>query len=220
MNAASRWVPVAGLGSSALTLYALVGPPWPPPGDAAAAIWQAQVADQSNRLWLLGAALAAIVAGILFLAFMSGLREYGLLAQWDWLAAFAYGCGLVFVVSIIAAWAAWVSIPAGVQISGEPVPSGELIRFFNDLGQAFVAFPAPLCAGGFAVALATDAQRTSGLPRWLSRSGFVVGIAQVAGILFFPLLLFPIWTALVGVVLVRSPSSGRRTSAHREVTAP
>jgi hypothetical protein len=220
MNAASRWVPVAGLGSSVLTLYALVGPPWPPSGDAAAAIWQAHVADQSNRLWLLGAAFATTVAGILFLAFMSGLGERGLLARRDWLAAFGYGCGLVFVVSIIAAWAAWVSIPAGVQISGEPVPSGELIRFFNDLGQTFVAFPAPLCAGGFAVALAIDAKRTSALPRWLSRSGFVVGIAQVAGILFFPLLLFPIWTALVGVVLLRSPSSGRRTSAHQEVTAP
>jgi len=223
MNASPRLglgVPVAGLGFSALTLFALVGPPWPPSGDAAAAIWQAHVADQSNRLWLLGAAFAMAVAGILFLSFMSGLGERGLLARRDWLAAFGNGCGVVFVVCIIAASSAWVSIPAGVQISGEPVPSGDLIRFFNDLGQAFIAFPAPLCAGGFVVALAADAKRSSALPRWLVRSGLVVGIGQLAGILFFPLLLFPIWTALVSVVLLRSESSGRRASAHQALTAP
>jgi hypothetical protein len=220
MNANSRWVGVAGLGFSSLTLYALLGPPWPPSGDADAAIWQAHLADQSNRLWLLAAAMATVVAGILFLAFMSGLRTYGLLAQHDWLAAFAYGCGLLFVVSIIAAMAAWVSVPAGVQISGEPVPPGDLIRFFNDLGQAFLAFPAPLCAGGFAVAFATDARRSPAIPRWMSSAGFIVGIAQIAGILYFPLLLFPLWSALVGVALLRSPSSGRRSSYRSKVAAP
>ena len=220
MNAPSRWVGGSGLGFSVLTLYALVGPPWPPPGDATATIWQAHLASQSNRLWLLGAALAATVAGILFLAFMSGLREHGIFAQPDWLGAFAHGCGVIFVVSIIAAWAAWASIPAGVQISGEPVPSGELIRFFNDLGQAHVAFPAPLFAGGFAIAAAIAAKRTSALPRWLSRSGFIVGVAQLAGSLFFPLLLFPIWIALVGVVLLARPSNGEPTGAGEEVAAP
>jgi hypothetical protein len=219
MNAYPRWVGLAGLGFASLTIYALVGPPWPPSGDADAAIWQAHLADQSNRLGLLAAAMATVVAGILFLAFMSGLRTYGLLAQHDWLAAFGYGCGLVFVMSLIAAMAAWVSVPAGVQISGEPVPSGDLIRFFNDLGQAFVAFPAPLCAGGFAAALAMDARRSRALPAWLSSTGFVVGIAQFAGIFFFPLLLFPLWTALVSVALLRSPSSERHTSLRSEVAA-
>jgi hypothetical protein len=123
-------------------------------------------------------------------------------------------------VSVIAAWAAWVSIPAGAQISGQPVPSGQLIRFLNDLGQAFATFPAPLCAAGFAVALATDAERTAVLPHWLSRSGLVVGIAQIARILLHPLRLFPIWTAFVGMILLRSTSSRRPTSLHRKVATP
>jgi hypothetical protein len=77
MNVTSRGAGVADVGFSVLTLNALLGSPRPP-GDAAAAIWQAHLADQSNRLWLLGAALATTVAAILFLAFMSGLREHRL----------------------------------------------------------------------------------------------------------------------------------------------
>jgi hypothetical protein len=212
-----RRVGAAAIASAALILAALLGPPWPPAADASAALWQAHVADQANRLWLLAAAAETSVAAILFLAFLTGLPEHGLLARNDWPARFASACGILFVVSMTAAWAAWVSVPAGVQISGEPVPSGDIVRFLNDLGQAFIAFPAPLCAGAFAVALAVDGRRAGVLPRWLIVSGLVVGIVQIAGVLYFPLLLFLMWTALVGLVLLRRPSRNLVTAQPQEV---
>jgi hypothetical protein len=104
-----------------------------------------------------------------------------------------------------------------VQISGEPVPSGDIVRFLNDLGQAFVAFPAPLCAGAFAVALAVDGRRTGAMPRWLAFTGLVVGIAQIGGVLYFPLLLFLLWTVLVGVVLALCSPGKPATAQPRAV---
>lgn len=115
-------------------------------------------------------------------------------------------------MSVFATFCAWLTVPGGMQISGEPVPSGDLIRYFNDLGQTFLAIPIPLCAGAFAVAVAMDAGRTHVLPRWLATAGMVVGIAQLGGIFFFPLLLFPVWVATVAAVLLWQPSTQRRTT--------
>jgi hypothetical protein len=211
-SSVSRWGPAAGVASAALFLYALLGPPRPPEADAPAGVWQAHLANPGNRLWLLAGTLAATIAGVLFVAFMAGLRQRGLLARGDGLATLGYGCGLLFVMAVFATFCAWVAVPGGIQISGEPVPSGDLIRFFNDLGQAFLAIPAPLCAGAFAAAVATDAGRTHAIPRWLATVGMAVGIAQLAGIFFFPLLLFPAWVATVGAVLLWGPSTQRRTT--------
>jgi hypothetical protein len=219
-SSTSRWGPAAGVASAALLLYALLGPPWPPEGDAPAAVWQAHLANPGNRLWLLAGTLAATVAGVLFVTFMASLRQRGLLARGGGLATLGYGCGLLFVMSVFATFCAWVTVPAGIQISGEPVPSGELIRFFNDLGQAFLAIPAPLCAGAFAMAVATDAGRTHAIPQWLATAGIVVGIAQLGGIFFFPLLLFPAWVATVAAALLWAPSRHQHTTAVRAEPTP
>jgi hypothetical protein len=202
----SRWGPAAGVGFAALTLYALLGPPKPPDPDASAAAWQAHLADAGNRGLLLASAVAATIAGVLFVMFMAGLRQRGLLAPSSALTTVGFGCGLLFVMNNFATWAAWVTVPAGIQISGEPMPDGDLIRFFNDLGQAFLAIPTPLCAGAFAVVITREAIRTGGMPRWLARTGTAVGLAQLAGILYFPFLSFPIWVGVAGIVLLRTPS--------------
>jgi hypothetical protein len=211
----SRWGSVAGIGFTVLAIYALVGPPWPPKGDAPALVWEAHLANAGNRLGMLASVMAATIAGVLFVAFMASLRARGVMAASNGLALLGYGSGLLFVMSIFAAFAAWASVPAGIQISGEPIPNGDLIRFFNDLGQAFVAIPAPLCAGTFALAVAADAGRTRALPQWLTRMAAVVGIAQAGGIFFFPFLLFPIWVATTGAVLLRRPSTQPYTTAAR-----
>jgi hypothetical protein len=215
-----RWGPAAGVASAVLLLYALLGPPRPPEGDAPADVWQAHLANPGNRLWLLMSTLAATIAGVLFVAFMASLRQRGMLARGDGLAVLGYGCGLLFVMAIFATFCAWVTAPAGIQISGEPIPSGDLIRFFNDLGQAFLAIPAPLCAGAFAVAVGTDAGRTHAIPHWLATAGMVVGVAQLGGIFFFPLLLFPAWVATVGATLFWAPSTHSRTTAARAEPTP
>jgi hypothetical protein len=193
----TRWAPAAGIGSAVLMLYALLGPPSPPAADAAPEIWRAQLADPANRLWLIAATIAATVAALLFLGFMAALRQRGVLGP-----VVGYGSGLLFVGCLLATFAVWVSVPAGIQISAEPVPDGDLIRFLNDLGQAFLAIPAPLCAGVFAVAVA----RSTGAPRWLAASGYVVGVVQLVGILYFPFLLFPVWVGAVSLALLRRPA--------------
>src|SRR5262245_7021562 len=76
---ASRWGAAAGIGFAVLTLYALVGPPWPPRGDAPAGVWQAHLASAPNRLGLIAGAIAGVVGGVLFIAFMASLRKRGLL---------------------------------------------------------------------------------------------------------------------------------------------
>src|SRR5262245_16613181 len=47
---APRWRTATGIGFAVLTLYALVGPPWPPHGEAPAETWHAHMADATNRL--------------------------------------------------------------------------------------------------------------------------------------------------------------------------
>jgi hypothetical protein len=202
-----QWAGLAGIGFGLLLLYALLGPPWPPDGNAPAAVWQAHLGSTAVRLELLAATLAATVAGLLFVTFMACLLQRGLLPARSAFASLGYGCGLLFVACIFAAFCAWVTIPGGIQISREPMPSGDLIRYFNDLGQAFITFPAPLCAGVFAIVVSRRIRATATIPRWLGSAGLLVGVAQLAGMFFFPLLLFPVWVGLVGAALARQPRS-------------
>jgi hypothetical protein len=207
---ASRWAAAAGSGFAVLMLYALLGPPSGPDQNAPGGVWEAFMADTSNQIWIVVEGGAGIIAGILFVAFMAGLRQHGSLPPTTGLSVLGYGCGLLFVMSIFATFTAWVSVPAAALIGGEPVPTADVLRLSGDLGRAFLGLPVPLCAGVFAIAVGWDARTTHAIPRWLGVAGVVVGIVElVAGIHFLPLLLFPVWVAAASVALLR-PKSTRR----------
>lgn len=211
---ASPWGAAAGIGFAVLMLYALLGPPSGPDQNAPDAVWEAYMADTSNQIWIFVEVGAGIIAGVLFVAFMAGLRQHGSLPPTAGRSVLGYGCGLLFAMSIFATFVAWGLVPAAVQIGGEPVPTAEFIRLSGDLGRGFIGLPAPLCAGVFAVAVGLDARTTHAVPRWLGIAGVVVGVVElVGGIFFFPLLLFPVWVAAVSVALLWRKSTRRPVTA-------
>jgi len=199
----NRVVALPALGFAALVIFAFLAPPKPPAADATDDIWRANLADAANRAWLIVDACAAVVGGLLLVVFVGCLVRSGLLARPGATSTIGKASAYLAVACLFSTWAAWVAIPAGVQLSGEPLPSAELIRFFNDLGQAYLAIPLPLCAAAFTIAMAIDGLRHRVIPRWLALVGLGVGTILMAGIVYLPLVLFPVWIAAVGLVLAR-----------------
>jgi len=211
----SRWGSVAGLGFAILMLYALIGPPSGPDQNASDATWQSFIADGGNRIWIIAEVVAGTIAGVLFVVFMASLREHGLLSSTSGRSILGYGFGLLFVMSMFAAFAAWASVPASVAIGGEPVPTADVIRLSGDLGRAFISLPLSLSAGAFAIAMGFDARAARICPRWVATAGVVVGVVELLlGVNFFPLVLFPLWVAALSVALFRHSPARPAVATH------
>ena len=86
------------------------------------------------------------------------------------------------------------------------VPTGDYASQFDNLGQALLLVAGALSAGAFLVTASYWARRYGVLPNWLTVSGYVVGVLQLAAALFFPFALFPIWVLVASIVLMRRDS--------------
>jgi hypothetical protein len=60
-----------------------------------------------------------------------------------------------------------------------------------------------LSAGLFIGIAAYEARKSGILPGWLTVAGYVVAVLQLAGALFLPFALFPLWVLIASIVLVR-----------------
>jgi hypothetical protein len=78
----------------------------------------------------------------------------------------------------------------------------------------------PVVVGLSVLSLGTgvSALRNSGLPRWLGWASIVLGILAVAGpVGAIAFLLAPVWTLVVGIAILRSPSSDQGRVEHAAV---
>jgi hypothetical protein len=118
--------------------------------------------------------------------------------------------GTAFVALYLAAAAAFVAptLTLSLDSTGANAVNRQFVNFargMSTLGDAFLLVCAPFAAAAFVAALAW----AGGLPRWLAWSGYAVAAACLFGFAFFPLLLFALWIAALGVWMISDAGTDR-----------
>jgi hypothetical protein len=140
-----------------------------------------------------------VMFGLLaFLWFVTRLRAVLADGSGALLAFASVFAGIGMAGTLIAA-----AVAGGKIFAGYPVPSGPIAQQLANVGEGMLGVPASLAAGVFVAVAAYLARRDSVLPGWLTIAGYVVAVLQLAGGLFIPLLLVPLWVLIVSIVLMR-----------------
>jgi MFS family permease len=157
----------------------------------------AHYSDQ-NKIFALTIALA--LAAVLFLFFAGVLRQsLGSSSRApEWLATVAFGGGIVYAVSLAIFAMGQVMLIDAADL-GRPEVAQALNIFDNDN-----FFPAVIGLATILLATGWHTLRSSVLPPWLGWVSLVLGVLAFAGPLgFLAFLLFPVWVAVVSILLYR-----------------
>jgi hypothetical protein len=160
--------------------------------------WALLFNSSSKRTTEIVGAYLIVFSFLAFIFFASKLR-----------AALGDGAGIMLTFGSVFAALGMVSALVAAAIAGNkvfgsaPVPSGPLAQQLNGLSGGILVLPAALSAGAFIGIASFLARRESILPGWLTIAGYVVAILQLAAVVFFPLLLVPLWVLVTSIVLLR-----------------
>jgi hypothetical protein len=118
----------------------------------------------------------------------------------------AFGGAVVFTAMLWAGAAAATGVSLGKSFGGEPLSNADLGRFLPQVGDVAILLFAMFRAIALIDAASIVILRTGILPRWLAWLGFVCAIVLLFGVVFIPMIAFPIWLLAVSIVLFRLPS--------------
>jgi len=177
----------------------------PPGRDDPDPVISAFYADAANRGRVVVALYLPSLAGAFFLGFLGHLCRRLRRAEGEAgsLAVVALAGGVGFVTLFLAGSSASAAAAASMTFGNVPQPSAELARILPQLGALLLLLPGLFAAIVLVVATSLLALRTGVLPRWLAWAGFVAAVILLAGPLFLPLLVLPLWVAVVSVVLLQ-----------------
>jgi len=177
-----------------------------PKHNSSATEWALLYAKSSHRATEIVGAYLVVFGLLAFVWFAARLRH--LLGD---------NGGLVVLFGSVFATVGMVSALVGAAIAGAkvftkaPVPSGPLAQQLSSLSGGLLVVPGALAAGLFVGIASYLARRNDALPGWLTIAGYIVAVLQLAGVLFFPLLLVPLWVLAVSIARLRR--AGKATAA-------
>ena len=180
-----------------------------PDSDDPAAQIAAYYTDKSNRVLEVVSAYLFVVAAILFVCFVAGLRARLRPAEGGeaTVTSIAYGGSLVFAGLLIGGAMLLAAVPAGMALGGIRAPDGgDVINFVQSAGYGMILVGAMLVAAATIVAASFVAMRTAALPRWSAWLGFVCAFVLLFAVVWLPQIALLVWVAAVSVVLLRAPS--------------
>jgi hypothetical protein len=203
------WTPIAGVAAAITFVVGLIFISDSPDNNDSDAQILAFYAKHSHRVGILVGAFILAFCGLFFLWFASGLRQRLRTAEGPGgrLANVALGGGILFVGMLWVGAAALAAIPAEQSFGSGPVLKvADIGRFLPSVG-----FGAILVFGAFGAIALIDAasiviMRTGILPKWLGWLGFVAAVVLLFGVVFLPMVAFPIWLLAASIVLFRLPS--------------
>lgn len=221
MRAASRLVPLTGLGGIALLVAGLATDAAPTSkwSDARIHAWYL---SHGHGQWLASSCLVAAAAPLL-LVFAADLRQRlaaagaGLRAQ-----SLLLGSGIAFAVTVLTGAALYAAVPAAMTFSDAPPPDASTSRYF--LGAAYgdlVMFSA-VAAALLVATLSITALRCRVLPRWLAVAGIPAALLMLANAAM-PMAVITLWFVTASITLAvrrddtRSPEVVRASPAHSSV---
>jgi uncharacterized membrane protein len=109
----------------------------------------------------------------------------------------------LFVTMVLVSGMFFASLAAAVSFGGEDDPPADLIRFVPQIGYAILLAAGALCAGLFLALVSRAGQRSATVPQWFWVLGYVATVAMLAGVIFVPMVLLPIWAISAGLMLRR-----------------
>ena len=156
-----------------------------------------------NKSWAIVGGYLLVVAGLAFLPLAwtvtkrvsAGLSPMGeQLARWS---------AVLFVAMVLVSGILFATLAATVSFGAEDNPPADLIRFVPQIGFGMVLLAGAFCASLFLVLVSRAGQRTGAVPQWFWILGYVAAVAMLAGVMFLPMVLLPIWAIGAAVVLRR-----------------
>jgi hypothetical protein len=159
-------------------------------------------ASHSNQIRQIVAVFVFIAGTMLFLVFLSGLRNRMAAVEGPpWRAAtLAFGSGVVTNLLVLTGFIAIATPAIAVNDTSKFRLDPNAFRLFNDLGF-------PLIVAGVIVAAllvwATSlvALRSRMLPKWFAWLGVIVGILMLFSYFFIPILIFWAWLLIASLIL-------------------
>jgi hypothetical protein len=174
-----------------------------PDDDKDSAKWERWWTDSGHRGGAVIGAYLMVLGLLAFVWFMWSLNRR-LRERGGMMITF----GTLFVALACVSALVRATIPGGKQFGSTPLPPGaDFPRQFNSIGMGVLLLAGALAAGAFVATVSYLARRDSMLPNWLVIAGYVVAVLQLAGALFIPFALFPLWVLVVSIVLLRRESS-------------
>ena len=202
-----RWIPLTGILFVILFIvggFLVIGPETGTDQSGQKILdWYAKSSHQT--LAVAGAYLFAL-AGVAMLLFINRLRAVVAEAEGarPLFAPFILGGGVVFVVSVAVAGAAFAAVPAGLKFGGEPLPANaDLMRFLPQLGFVLVLILGmfPLIFAMLATAYAS--MRYKIFASWFNWLTIVCAIVLFFAAAFLPAIALPIWLIAASIVLMK-----------------
>jgi hypothetical protein len=161
--------------------------------------WARWWSDSGHRAAAVVGAYLIVLGVFAFVWFMWGLNQRLREPSGVMITFGSLFVGLALVSALIRA-----AIPGGKVFGDTPVPAGaDLARQFDNVGFAVLLVAGALAAGAFTATASYCARRDAILPGWLTITGYVVAVLQLAAGLFFPFVLFPLWVLIASIVLLR-----------------
>lgn len=202
-----RWVPLSGILFVILFIvgfFLVVGPETgSDQSDQEILDWYTKSSHQT--LAFVGAYFVAL-AGVAMLLFINRLRAVVAEAEGAGpvLAPFILGGGVVFVVSVAVAGAAFAAVAAGVKFGDEPLPANaDLMRFLPQLGFVLILVlgMVPLIFAMFTTAYAS--MRYKIFASWFNWLTIVCGIVLFFAAAFMPLIALGVWLIAASIQLMK-----------------
>ena len=202
------WPAIAGIAFAPLFLASLgTSASGAPETDAPMAEWVDWATDDGNGTIALLSVYLTVLAALTFVVFVNGLArrisaardEHGLAGS------YVYGLGLMAAGFLAAAGVAWNNGPIP-YIFDDKLPDPTDIHVFVQLqslgyGLAFVG----MAVAAAALIAVTSASLRDSMPAWFTNLGYVAAVALLGSVMFVPLLAFPLWTLIAGILLLRRP---------------
>jgi hypothetical protein len=205
-----RLAPWAGIVFAVLLVVGFLLAGDTPEGDDKQA-WVDFHADSGNRVQQIIGGLLVIASGVAFLWFGHALvaRLAGSRGGEDVLTAIARSAVTLLVAMLIAAALAAVTVSASIEIGDVAEPeTGDFGIQFDQLAFGFLLVGACVAAAVVIACISELARQRGVWPRWLVWAGFIAAILLIFGVLFFPVVLIPLWALVVSIVLLVRPQIG------------
>ncbi len=199
-----RWFPLGGILFAVLLIagFFVAGST---PDNAKPQEWTTFYADSGNRMQQVIGAYLLVIATFAFLWFMTGIiqrmRAFDS-GEVSYRTLLAGASGLLTVLFLFAFAIIQVSVSASVSFGSAPVPSPDFGIQFEQLAYGLMLIPGLLCAALFITLTSVSALSSGMYGRWLAWLGIVFAVLLLLGPAFFPMLLFPLWALIAGVVLL------------------
>lgn len=208
-----RWEPLTGVGFIALFVAGFLMNTSPNPDDSNAT-WTSYFAGRGHQALITISGFMIVASGLCLLAFLATV--------WQRVAAArrpAAPSPLPLVAAGVAAAAIVVGGVAQAVVTGSiifgsmPEPGVDTLRLTQALGFPIIAVAGMSAAALSIAAVSIQAYSAGVFGRKLLTLGEVVAVGLLLSVFFFPIVLLPIWTAVIVTVLMRRSAEVNEAAA-------